>query len=325
MKNVLLLILIFTGSVISAQQRIDSSFPFQTDPNKKYSIYVPSSYVQGTPINLMLGFHPLNTSRWDAESWCDTLIDFAEANNLLLVCPDGGADGKVDDAIDTAFTTELLDSMDVWYTINHQRKYIMGFSWGGLTTYKYGLSNAQTFAGFMPIGAAINGTTPINSILSNANGKGFYVVHGANDSPSSRYTPLINGLTSNNAILNSKLMPGVGHTIDFPNRNQILTTAYLWLDSVRTTQISNVSIEELESNVSVYPTVISQSQSSVTIKVMTSQIGSNIYLVNEVGQVIFRDQISELNFKLEIPSAKGVYFLQVENQQGIIVKRLIRL
>jgi hypothetical protein len=101
----------------------------------------------------------------------------------------------------------------------------------------------------------------------------------------------------------SILILGVWHTIEFPNRNQILTNAYLWLDSVRTTQIYNFSFAELESHILVYPTVIAKSQSSLAIEAISSQIGRNIYLVNEVNQIIFKDKILNLNFRLEVSFA----------------------
>lgn len=247
MKNTLLLVLLFlVSNSIDAQQRIDGAFSFQTDPNKKYSLYIPSNYDVDVPHKLMLGFHPFNTSRWDAESWCDTLIAFAETNNLILACPDGGVDGQVDDAIDTAFTSVLLDSMEIWYNINPEKVYVMGFSWGGLTTYTYGLNHAWRFKGFIPIGAAINGTGPVNTIIANAANKPFYLVHGSFDSPSARFTPLRNALQTNNAIVEWNLMDGVGHTIDFPNRNQILTDAFMWVDSVNCSQLPNSVGEVLE-------------------------------------------------------------------------------
>ncbi len=227
--------------LLVAQQRINSSFTFQSQ-TKLYSIYVPSSYSASTPSKLMLGLHPFNTSRWNATSWCDTLIDFAEANDLLVICPDGGADGKVDDPIDTAFTSAILDSMLVWYNVDTAKTYAMGFSWGGLTTYTYGLNHASRFGGFMPIGAAIGGSGPISGVSNNARRKPFYVIHGANDSPNTRYYPLINELTAKNAILNTILMPGVGHTIDFPNRNTILGNAFTWIDSVNCFQIDSTVV-----------------------------------------------------------------------------------
>jgi len=71
------------------QQRIDSSFSFQTDSAKKYSLYIPSSYNASVPNKLMVGLHPLNTMRWNAISWCNTLINFAETNDLIMMCPVG--------------------------------------------------------------------------------------------------------------------------------------------------------------------------------------------------------------------------------------------
>lgn len=228
-----------------SQTRIDGNFSFQTNPAKGYSIYVPSGYNANTANTLMVGMHPLNTARWDAISWCDTLIDFAEMNGLLLVCPDGGANGSVVDPIDTAFTTALLDSMYNWYNIDQDRIYIMGFSFGGRGTYTYGLSNPNVFSGFLPIGAAITNTNEVNvNLQANSSCKPFYLVHGGNDSPNTRFYPIRTALMNNGAIVNSLLMPGVGHTIDFPNRNQILSTAFQWIDSVNvntTVPVANFS------------------------------------------------------------------------------------
>jgi len=64
---------------------------------------------------------------------------------------------------------------------------------------------------------------------------------------------------------------------------------------------------------------------SLAVEAISSQIGRNIYLVNEVNQIIFKDKILNLNFRLEVSFAKEVYFLQIENQQGIISMYLIRL
>jgi len=231
MKQLVTLLFLSIFLQVNAQERIDGSFAFQTDPAKKYSIFVPTNYDAATPNKMMLALHPLNTNRWDAISWCDTLIAFADANDLLLIAPDGGIDGAVDDAIDTAFTSVVLDSMMTWYNVDETKVYAMGFSWGGRTTYSYGLRNPNKFAGFLPIGAAIDGTNQVNGFLQNAMDKPFYLVHGGNDSPAVRYTPMLNALNDNNACVESILMPGVGHTIDFPNRNAILTEAFQWIEN----------------------------------------------------------------------------------------------
>lgn len=239
MKHIyLLLSLLLICTSIFAQTRINSNFAFSTNSAKKYSLYVPSGYNANVPNKMMLGMHPFNTSRWDARAWCDTLINFAETNNLLLVCPDGGTNGNVSDQIDTAFTSALLDSVRNWYNIDQKNTYIMGFSVGGRVTYTYGLSHPDVFGGLMPIGAAISGLNEVNTTLQgNSNCRGVYIVHGANDAQGSRYTPIRAALINSGAILNSILLSGVGHTVDFPNRNQILTTAFQWLDSVNNVQL----------------------------------------------------------------------------------------
>lgn len=276
--NKFLLILILGGGSLFGQSRIDASQSFQTDPNKKYSIYIPSSYDVNSPNKMMLALHPWNVNRWNAKSWCDTLVNFAEANNLIIISPDGGADGQVDDAIDIAFTTAILDSMEIWYSIDTAKVYAMGFSWGGKTTYTYGLANADRFGGFIPIGAAINGSSEISSVAANADGKAFYVVHGGNDSPNTRFYPLVGSLNNNNAIVETNLLSGVGHTIDFANRNTILSRAFFWVDSVNCEQISGLSTQEFEDfkNVEIYPNPIASGQS---LNLNIKQIGSSTFAV----------------------------------------------
>ena len=229
MRALILLSFLFATLSLFAQESIDGNFAFSNDPAKKYSIYVPSNYDATNPNTLMLGFHPFNTNRWDAQAWRDTLIVFAETNDLLLVCPDGGADGRIDDPIDIAFTTALLDSMAIWYNVDQDEKYIIGFSWGARATYTYGLDNAEEFQGFIPVGAAINGIQEVGSGLQNAENKKFYIVHGSNDSPAVRFTPVRDALINSDACVETNFLAGIGHTIDFPNRNNILSDAYAWV------------------------------------------------------------------------------------------------
>jgi len=327
MKKTILFVLLFCfANLIQSQTRIDGSFSFQTDPAKKYSLYIPSGYDENVPNRLMIGFHPFNTSRWDAESWCDTLIVFAETNNLILACPDGGIDGAVDDAIDTAFTTVLIDSVYHWYNINPDKVYGMGFSVGGRATYTYGLNHIEEFRGFIPIGAAVNGTSEVNSIIQNAEGKPYYLVHGANDSPNTRFTPIKNALEDNEALVNSILMPGVGHTIDFPNRNEILTTAFEWVDSVNCAIVTSIDFEIIQTlDLKLFPNPISENQSFSLFS--NESIQNDIVLkVNGIdGKAIstsFLNSIEKGNNKLPISTAnleEGVYYLQLY-QNGELVK-----
>ena len=244
MKFLLFFLLVLPSLALS--QSIDGEFGFQTDNAKKYSLYIPSAYNANQSQSLMLGLHPLNTSRWDAQSWRDTLINFAEENSLLLVCPDGGPDGRIDDPIDTSFTSVLLDSVSTWYNIDEDQKYIMGFSWGAKTTYTYGLRRTENFKGYMIIGAAVT-IGEVSPLVSAANGEPFYLIHGSNDAVSTRYTPLLSALENNDACVETQLLQGVGHTIDFPDRNSILTEAFQWLKSSNcsTSSVKNIDNEAI--------------------------------------------------------------------------------
>ncbi len=319
-----LLLPLLISSTLPAQQRIDGTFPFQTDLVKQYSIYVPSSYTPGTPHRLMLGLHPLNTARWNSISWCDTLIVFAETNGLLLVCPDGGADGAIDDPIDTAFTTALLDSMDTWYSIDHDKVYVMGFSWGGRTTYTYGLLRPQVFRGYLPIGAAINGLAEVNTTMqAYSAGKPVYIVHGGSDSPSTRYTPILDALNANGAMVNSILMPGIGHTIDFPNRNAILGVAFQWIDSVNCAALMT-AVRELPSTtptLRIVPNIIGTDRHAQLEVVLTDNGSVTVDVLDGQGKAIrtFNAQLPKGSSTIELDlngSAPGNYVLKVRGAAG---------
>ena len=322
MKKILILSFLFVVTFsLFAQQRIDGNFSFQTDPAKKYSIYIPSGYDANTPHTLMLGLHPLNTNRWDAESWCDTLIIFAETNNLLLVCPDGGVDGKIDDPIDTAFTSVLLDSMEIWYNVNLEKVYAMGFSWGGKTVYTYGLNHINRFRGFMPIGVAIN-INEISGVESNAAWHPFYIVHGGNDSPNIRFTPLKNAMENNDACVNAILLGGVGHTIDFPNRNQILTDAFQWIDSISCAESTATIDFQKNNDISIFPNPVAVND-FLQIEIPASWSGNiNLEVVNMEGKSIQKEHFTKTNnntytFSFLIKKCSvGSYFLLIKNKNG---------
>lgn len=312
----LLTICLLVSTTGLTQKRIDSTLAFQGDPAKKFSIYLPSGLKTNTDQALVVGLHPFNTNRWDAKSWCDTLVKFAEENQVILICPDGGNDGKVDDAIDTAFTTAILDSVMNWYTINDKRMYLMGFSWGGKTTYTYGLRNTGRFGGFMPIGATINGAGEISSIAANAKNQPFYVIHGSNDAKAFRFDPLVNSLNANQAILKTKVLPGVGHTIDFANRNAILTTAFKWLDSVNVNS-SGVGLPSLSEGVS-YLTV-----SERGLRITAELKGLQLYSPD--GKLITQRWLMPENTTIDLPKVSGLVIAVLELPSGNVLRQKITL
>ena len=301
--------LIFTllALILFSQQRIDGTFAFQNDPAKKYSIFIPANYDPNTPNPVMLGLHPLNTSRWNAKSWCDTLSTFAKDVDLIVICPDGGADGRIDDPIDTAFTTFLLDTMFKLYNVDENAVYVMGFSWGGRTTFTYGLRRADKFAGFMPIGPAINGTSLFNDVLPNAKNKPFFYINGSNDSPNNRFYPVVAALKDNLACVEDTLLAGVGHTIDFPGHVALFTMGYNWLKEVNC-GLTNVK-ESIHKETLIWPNPL---YSFNNLIVDSNEPIKEIVIFNSAGENLGRiDSISD-------SQKSGIYFARLEFMSGEI-------
>ncbi|MEM9022209.1 MAG: hypothetical protein AAGB22_00610 [Bacteroidota bacterium] len=233
---------------VQAQLQVDSSLAFQGNPAKKYSLYVPSDYMPDRPYPLVVGLHPFNTERWNAASWRDTLQGWAEQHQLLLLCPDGDADGRIDDPIDTAFTRTMLDSMQHWFRVDTTRIFLMGFSWGGRATYAQALQHPHRYAGFIILGAATD-TAALAGAYGQAADKPFYIIHGAQDRPDARFYPVRDSLVRQGAYVATRLLPDVGHTIDFPGRNKLLSRAWLWVDSVHQVLVDTVALAAVKAGV----------------------------------------------------------------------------
>lgn len=291
----------------NAQEQINSSFPFQSDPSKDYSIVIPSSYQEGEPVAAFLALHPLNTNRWNGETWCDELSDFAEANDVILVCPDGGADGRIDDPIDTAFTSLLLDSAFIWYDIDPTKLYATGFSWGGKTTYTYGLNHIEKFAGLMPIGAAVN-FSEVSGIADQADGIPIYIVHGSQDSPSIRFTPIRDAMINGGACVETNLLQGVGHTIDFANQVEILTEGYSYLQDNACTTTSTSDPTRTTVDILPYNALVRGSTISLNL-----QAGTPWTVHTTSGQKVMQGQSPQMIINL----TNGHYVIKAGKQSQI--------
>jgi predicted esterase len=312
MRYFLIILCLFLMNLLFAQERIDGSFEVQKQ-DKKYSIYIPSSYDSAMPQALMIGFHPLNVNRWDSESWRDTLITFAETNKLLLACPDGGLDGRVDDAIDTTFTTMLLDSLHTWYNIDRAEQYAIGFSWGARTAYTYGMNHPGIFKGVIPIGAAIDGTQQFDNVIENADRMIYYIVHGSNDAVSSRYTPVLSAFDELKVCYDTQLLAGVGHTIDFPNRNTILSDAFSFVQDEFACQTSSNFNTDFHSSIEIFPNPIQDN----TIKIRwVGDIEIERYeLFDLTGKMIYQQAGNHSEMRTNVLKS-GVFILKIVHKNG---------
>lgn len=317
MQYTIRLLIIISLSAISftslAQEQINGSFPFQTDPSKDYSIFIPSAYEEGKDISAFLALHPWNTQNWDGRRWCEEIADFAEANSVILICPDGGADGQIDDPIDTAFTTVMIDSAMTWYSIAPDSLYAMGFSWGGKTTYTYGLNHVNKFAGFMPIGAATS-VNDLDGIADQSFEKPYYIIHGGNDNPNVRFYPMIERLENEGALIESNLLPGVGHTIWFPNQVEILTDGYIWLKE-NSASIVDVENQALENEQTI---LLKENYTPGMSLVFSDNLSGPVNIYTLDGTFIASGSSQEMR----APNQSGVYIasIGVTSQQFVVTE-----
>lgn len=229
---VLLLVFIPLLSLVRAQKSIDLSFihPPGSGIMRNYSIYEPAGFNPNKQNTLIIGFHPYGPGIWNANSWRDTLRSFIELTDVLLVCPDGGNNGRTDDQDDYNFTDALIDSLMTLYVLDPAKIFAIGFSEGGKATYEYVLNRDKKIKGMIAIGAAIDGVD-FSSIIHKAKCNNFYLIHGDKDSPNSRYFPIKTDLLKHGALVDGILMANIGNTINFPSRNTILKMAFNFIDT----------------------------------------------------------------------------------------------
>jgi len=300
----ILLLLLFTYTCSQAQI-ITGTYDFQTDPAKKYALYIPTTYDENIPSKVIVGLHPWNTSKWDAESWAEELSELAELNNTIVICPDGGLDGQIDDDIDTSFTTFLIDQVAAEYSLDPENMYLVGFSWGGRTVYSYGLSNKTKFAGFMPIGAAVE-LSVVSALLNEVEKLPFYIIHGSQDTPNVRFYPLRDALIDAQACVETNLLSGVGHTVEFPDQLNILNTGFQWLLDNNCASPNSITIAEAVSLVK--QTIYEQGETVVLL----AEKPHEYTLYDMTGAAVQHGNAKQ--FSLEV--IPGNYILNVVNNKS---------
>lgn len=295
------------------QKKKDLSFGYPPGVGfRSYSVYEPSSYVSGAPIKLMIGFHGNSSGIWSAKTWRDTLVDLAESKGFLLVCPDGGSDGKFEEATDFGFVETLIDSILSWYAIDSSGRYAIGYDEGGKTVYEFGLNYNDLFRGFIPIAAVIDGTGFVEDVIHKAKCKNFYIVHGDQDSPNKRYHPIKEALTDHHARVNTILMASIGHTYNFPGRATTLSNAFNYIDSADCDfsgiQNSGISQFRLRSNYLLpgHPLIIEMDQT-------LNESNARISIADISGRILSAGiQITHNQITIELPILpSGIYFIGV--------------
>lgn len=325
MKKLLTALLIVFPFCLLAQTRIDSTMAIKGNTTAKYSLFIPSNYDPFGPRATILAMHPFNPEKWDAAAWCDELMIFAEENKVVLVCPDGGEDGRIDDPADTAFASILLDSVQQWYLIDPDRIFLMGFSWGGKATYTYGLAHSSRISGCIPIGAALSGTEDLKGLFQYAKNKPFFIIHGERDSPEIRFQPVRDSLVVAGAFVKSRLIRNSGHTIRFEHKDKLFGRAFRWVDSVASFAADSANLARMYEQEGMQNKVPEELRSGRTIhcKYQVAEPGTLRLKVSDLSGKTFvnsEELYSKGNHVIKIKTKDlpwGVYQLEIKTDRKI--------
>ena len=194
---------------------------------RNYRLYVPAAYNGIAAVPLVLNLHGY-TSNATEQQFYGNFMPLADANNFLLVMPNGTLDnqnqtfwnafgGSGPD--DVGFLSALIDTIDATYNINLNRVYSTGMSNGGFMSYKLacGLSNRiaaiASVTGTMVI-TELNNCTPTRPVP-------VMEIHGTADGTvpyvgGSGFTPIPNVLSY---WVNHNNCNPVADSSDVPNTN----------------------------------------------------------------------------------------------------------
>ena len=133
--------------------------------DRKYRVYVPSSYRETEPMPLVLALHML-TGSGRTMQWITHFNQIAEQQGFIIVYPEGyktsWAEGSnlyaADQAQidDVAFIDALIKSIEDQYAIDPGQIFATGFSSGGVMVQRLGCEMADRFAAIAVVGATLS-------------------------------------------------------------------------------------------------------------------------------------------------------------------------
>lgn len=177
----------FTGDTDWAQQ--PETLANQPDEvPRSFVLYVPHSYDPSTPTPLVIALHgrPGNGAGF---ALITDLNAVAEAHGFIVAYPDGVGQqwdyyydilpNYSEGIDDVAFLRTLVDDLSLDLHIDPARRYVTGFSNGGMMTHRMACQTADVFAAFAPVG----GTLPSDygGICLDAPGTPIIMIHGTAD------------------------------------------------------------------------------------------------------------------------------------------------
>lgn len=138
---------------------------------RAFSCFVSSTYDPNVPVRLVIGLHGAGDSSINYRNALVDALDFEAAMpNTILICPDAGDDVYSDfhfPAGDEAIIEEAITYARSVYMIDTAEIILQGFSLGGRSALRYGLTYPEKFKGLILNTPAIQGVKEANTVFTN--------------------------------------------------------------------------------------------------------------------------------------------------------------
>jgi polyhydroxybutyrate depolymerase len=136
---------------------------------RPFQLYVPASYVAGTPVPLVVLLHGYRSSAAEQESYFGLKAQ-ADLRGFLYALPDGTRDKQgnrfwnATDACcdfdqstvdDSAYLHSLIANVRGGYSVDPRRVYVIGHSNGGFMTYRTACEHADEITAVVSLGGAM--------------------------------------------------------------------------------------------------------------------------------------------------------------------------
>ena len=128
---------------------------------RTYDVHVPSGYVAGAAIPLVLDFHGL-TSNSSAQASISGFRQVSDAENFIVAYPQGFAnswnaatfccgDARAQGLDDVGLAVAIVDAISAEFTIDSERVYATGLSNGGALSHRLACEASDVFAATAPV------------------------------------------------------------------------------------------------------------------------------------------------------------------------------
>ena len=132
---------------------------------RDYILYVPANYTGTTAVPLLFNFHGY-TSNATEQMWYGDFRAIADTAGFLIVHPEGKLDGSGNTHFnvgwggssinDVGFTSALIDSLLLDYSIDEDRVYSTGMSNGGFMSYQLACELSDRIAAIASVTGSMN-------------------------------------------------------------------------------------------------------------------------------------------------------------------------